>query len=303
MAGKGPLAGFLTARREQLQPEVVGLQRERGRRVAGLRRSEVADLAGISVDYYLRLEQGRDRQPSAQVLAALSRALRLDRVADTYLHRIVQSSGGRQRAPQPAALEDAEAILRTWGDAPAYITDAHHDIVAVNRAAAAVAPDYLRPGRNLLLDVFAGSESAHDDESWNDTARRLVAALRYQSDPSSPRLREILGNLSADHRTFRQFWSRHEAFPQTTGTTMSDIAGHGWVDLHWRTLDVPGEVGHFVTMFYADAGSPGAAALARIRDGASSQSALRALPTVEASVPSFSSLSESTPNNEIRASA
>ncbi|MFG6446081.1 helix-turn-helix domain-containing protein [Microbacterium sp. P07] len=303
MAANGPLSEFLTARREQLQPEVVGLQRERGRRVAGLRRSEVADLAGISVDYYLRLEQGRDRQPSTQVLAALSRALRLDRVADTYLHRIVQSSGGRRRAPQPATLEDAESILRTWGDAPAYITDAHHDIVAVNRAAVAVAPDHLCTGRNLLLNVFAGSESAHNDEMWNDTARLLVAALRYQSDPSSPRLREILGTLSVEHRKFRQLWSRHEAFPQTTGTTKSNIAGHGWVDLRWRTLDVPGEVGHFVTTLYADAGSPGAAALASIRDDAGYVPALRPLSMIDASASSFSALSESTPNKSIKASA
>jgi transcriptional regulator with XRE-family HTH domain len=303
VAGGGPLAEFLTSRREQLQPEDVGIPRERGRRVAGLRRSEVADLAGISVDYYLRLEQGRDRQPSAQVLGALSRALRLDRVADTYMHRIVQSSGGRQRAPEPATLEGAEEILRTWGEAPAYITDAHHDIVAVNRAATSVAPDYLRPGRNLLLDVFAGSESAHDNESWNDTARRLVAALRFQSDPSSPRLHEILGTLSVEHRKFRQLWSMHEAFPQTTGITMSHIEGHGWVDLRWLTLDVPGEVGHFVTTFYADAGSPGEAALATISAGTHSQSTLRPFPTMDASVANFASASESTPNSSMRASA
>jgi transcriptional regulator with XRE-family HTH domain len=303
MTGNGPLAEFLASRRGQLQPEDVGIARERGRRVAGLRRSEVADLAGISVDYYLRLEQGRDRQPSPQVLTALSRALRLDRVADTYLHRVVQSSGGRRRAPRPALLENAEEILRTWGEAPAYITDAHHDIVAVNRAATAVAPGYLRPGRNLLLDVFAASDSIHDDDSWNDTARRLVAALRFQSDPSSPRLHEILGTLSVEHRRFRQLWSLHEAFPQTTGVTISHIEGHGWVDLRWLTLDVPGEVGYFVTTFYADAGSPGEAALAGISGGGRDHSVMRPLPTMDASVVSLASASESAPNSSMRASA
>jgi len=299
----GPLAEFLTARRAQLQPEDVGLLRERGRRVAGLRRSEVADLAGISVDYYLRLEQGRDRQPSAQVLASMSRALRLDHVADTYLHRIVQSSGGRPRAAERQALEDVEEILRTWGTSPAYITDAHHDIIAVNRAAQIVAPAYLRVGRNLLLDVFAGSESAHDDESWNDTARRLVAALRFQADPSSPRLREILGILSVEHRIFRQLWSRHEAFPQTSGITMSEIDGHGWVDLKWLTLDVPGEVGLFVTTFSADAGSPGAAALASIRAASAVHSEGRRPARIDASASNFVSDAASTPDSSMIASA
>lgn len=303
MAGNGPLAEFLTSRREQLQPEDVGIPRERGRRVAGLRRSEVAELAGISVDYYLRLEQGRDRQPSAQVLGALSRALLLDRVADTYMYRIVQSTGGRQRSPHPADPSDAAEILRAWGDAPAYITDAHHDIIAVNSGATAVAPDYLRVGRNLLLDVFAVSESAYDDESWNDTARRLIAALRFQADASSPRLREILGILSVEHRKFRQLWSLGEAFPQTTGVTMSHIDVHGWVDLRWLTLDVPGEVGHFVTTFYADAGTPGAEALADIAARARDHSAMRPLATMDASLASRASDSASTPASIRRASA
>jgi transcriptional regulator with XRE-family HTH domain len=291
MAGTGPLAEFLTARRHQIQPEQVGLPRERGRRVAGLRRSEVAELAGISVDYYLRLEQGRDRQPSAQVLAAISRAFGLDPVAETYLHRIVQRSGGQARSGPPRPSTDPAMVVKTWGSTPAYISDAHLDIVAVNPAGEVLAPGYLRPGHNLLTDVFAVSSSAYDDADWYETARRLVAALRYHADPTSPRLHQLLGALSVEHRIFRQLWSLHEAIPLTSGHALHSIPGHGWVDLHWLTLDLPGDVGQFVTTFSADPGSPGEAALREVGQRAAGRSGADSTSTASSSSLPSASLS------------
>jgi transcriptional regulator with XRE-family HTH domain len=263
------LAEFLRARRELLQPEEVGLPREDGRRVPGLRREEVAVRAGISVDYYLRLEQGRDHQPSEQVLSALGRALLLDQDATAYLHRIVQlSTGYRRRAAGGQLPEGVTRLLDQWWHTPAYVSDANLDIVAVNEAARVLAPGFLEPGVNLLLSVFAAGEDAYDDEDWQRTADTLVAALRFHADPTDPRFQEILGQLSVDHRAFRRLWSRHEAQPQSGGAALHHIEPFGWVNLHYQTLDIPTESGLFLTTFYADEGSTGADALAAILETA-----------------------------------
>lgn len=266
MNARGPLADYLTARRHQLQPEDVGLVRDPGRRVEGLRREEVAALAGISVEYYLRLEQGRDRQPSEQVLSALSRAMLLDADADAYLHRIVQLSAGYRRPTSSNGPADAAVqMMLLHPDLPAYVSDANLDILAVNELATALAPDYLVPGRNLLLDVFEHASTAHDEEWWQLIARRLVAALRYQADSSSARLQELVGSLSVEHRVFRQLWSFQEAHPLVTGDALHAVDGHGWVELHALTLDVPGVAHQQLTTMYADPGSPGEDALATLR--------------------------------------
>lgn len=250
MPSRGALAEFLSARRAQVQPEDVGIARDDRRRVIGLRREEVAALAGISVDYYLRLERGIDRQPSAQVLHSLARALRLDPDGARYMFRV----GAEARPPAetvPLAPE-VSAMLHWWEHVPAYVSDAHHDILAVNAAARALSPDTLVPGRNMLLDVFTWSGPVEDESAWRETAHRLVAALRYGADPASPRLHELLGELTVTNPLFRSMWASCEVQPQTTGTVLVHIDRHGWVELRWLTLDVPGVSGVHVTTFFAE---------------------------------------------------
>lgn len=271
MDSKGQLASFLVARRAQVQPEDVGLPRDPGRRVEGLRRPEVAELAGISVDYYLRLEQGRDRQPSTQVITALARALKLDANGVEYLHRIAADS--RPAARSVTLPSEVTQFLNQWEHAPAYVSEAHHDVVAVNAAARLLAPTTLIVGRNILMDVFEWDVPAGGEAHWEETARRLVAALRFDANPHSERLQEIVGTLSVSSRAFRRMWAEHDARPQTTGVGAHRIDGNGWVELHWLTFDVPGVPGHHLTTFYGDPGSEGEAALARLVERARAMTA------------------------------
>ena len=255
------LAEFLRARRDALQPEDVGLLRGAGRRVPGLRREEVADRAGISVDYYLRLEQGRDRQPSEQVVRALGRALMLSPDATTYLHRIANPAPPAPHPDLSAVNDSISQLLRRWSHTPAYVTDRNLDVLASNAAARALAPGYYTAGSNLLLAAFTECSDPFADEALSVTMNRVVSGLRFYADPADPRLHEILGELSVRSRPFRRLWARHEVQQHPNGSAAYNIPPFGWVTLRWQLLDIPQTPGHFLTTFFADAGSPGEEAL------------------------------------------
>ncbi|PRY14650.1 helix-turn-helix transcriptional regulator [Kineococcus rhizosphaerae] len=262
---------FLRARRDALQPEDVGLTREPGRRVPGLRREEVAQLADISPEYYLRLEQGRDHQPSEQVLAALCRALRLDPAAADYLYRLVHPFRRRLvPAPRPEPTDDSDlvAVVGAFQN-PAIVVDRTKDVVAVNGLAAAMAAHWCRPGHNVVLASFT-PQVRQQMPDWARHARRMVASLRLSADPDDPRLQEIVGRLSLQDRDFQRWWASHEVSAVTHGTVPMTIDHHGDVVLQWHELDLPDHPGHVVTMFSAidDAGRRGLD-LVRSRAGAS----------------------------------
>ena len=262
--GRTLIADFLRARREQIQPDDVGLPRDPHRRVPGLRREEVADLAGISAEYYVRLEQGRDHQPSDQVLAALGRALLLDDDAFSYLKRIARESPALRAVPQPPPRISPSVLqlLAQWSHTPAYVSDRNHDVMAANASARALAPGYLDVGSNLLLGVFGDTVADEKVGDWDVAARSLVDSLRFHGDPSDPRLQEIVGTLSVRNRDFRRMWAHHNPRPQVSGVTPSYVAQLGWVDFNWQTLEVPGQRGLFLTTFFGTPGSRAAAAIA-----------------------------------------
>ena len=241
---------FLRARRDALQPEDVGLRREPGRRVPGLRREEVAQLADISPEYYLRLERGRDHQPSEQVLAALSRALLLDAGASDYLHRLAHPFRRRSAVPGPrrAPDEDLDAVVGAVRGTPAIVADANKDVVASNELARSMAAGRLDPGRNLVLDVFEPRVKVCLPD-WEALARRMVAALRLSADPRDARLQQVVGRLSVRDEDFRRWWVAHEVLAPTSGTLPMTVDGVGVVRMHWRDLIVPGRDGHVLTMF------------------------------------------------------
>ncbi|MFB2556660.1 helix-turn-helix transcriptional regulator [Herbiconiux liangxiaofengii] len=258
MSDRSLLAEYLRARRDLVQPEDVGLYREAGRRVSGLRREEVARLAGISSEYYLRLEQGRDHQPSDQVLGALARALQLDDDGRTHLMRLARPEFlPRERSPREPAEPGSEvlALMGQWSHTAAYVTDRNHDVVAANPLARAMAPGYFEPGVNLLTAVFTEAPR-EPDEVWRPTASTLIASLRYHGDPFSPRLQQIVGTLAVADREFRTMWSRHDAHPQISGVSPTYVDPVGWVHFRWQTLEIPGDTGYFLTVFYADPGTP-----------------------------------------------
>lgn len=261
--GPSLLGHYLRARRALVQPETVGIAREPGRRVAGLRREEVASIAGISADYYLRLEQGHDHQPSPQVLRALGRALGLDDDALDYMTRLAvpELRRGNRRVADIASDPSILTLLAQWSHTPAHILDRNQDIVLSNPMAIALSGGTLDAGGNIILSIFEPQLRPLVPD-WAEFAADSVAALRYHGDPTDERHRQIVGSLSVRYPEFRELWARHDARPFTTGRSLSQIDGIGLVELRFQNLAVPGNTGHTLTTFYAEPGTPGVGALA-----------------------------------------
>nr|WP_269327482.1 helix-turn-helix transcriptional regulator [Kineosporia mesophila] len=210
----------MRARREQVGPEDVGIPASSSRRVPGLRRDEVAMLAGISTEYYTRLEQGRDRRPSAQVLDAIARVLRMDAAATVHLHRLAEGTGRPRRAarrverirPGVAELVDALAM-------PAWIEGRYLDILTANPLARSLSPLF-EPGTNLLRSVVQ-AVAAGDDVVSDASVRGLLAQLRGTagSDAEDPYLAALVGELILISDDIARAWSRHEVQAPPASTT------------------------------------------------------------------------------------
>ena len=263
--GASPLGDYLRARRALVQPEQVGLPRKVNRRVSGLRREEVATLAGISPDYYLRLEQGHDHQPSAQVLRSLGRALLLDDDALEYMNRIARPDTRQPYRSAADITRDASitTLLAQWSHTPAHIIDSNQDIVLSNAMADALGGGNLNLGSNAALAIFE-PELRYLAPDWPTLAADCVAALRFYGDPSNPRMRELVATLSTRFPEFRELWARHDARPFSSGLSRSFIEGVGYVDLRFQNLRVAGSPGYTLTTFYAEPGTPAVAAIAHL---------------------------------------
>jgi transcriptional regulator with XRE-family HTH domain len=241
---------YLRARRQMVHPEDVGRPSEPGRRVAGLRREEVAELAGISPDYYLRLEQGRDAHPSDQVLRALSKALLLDDDSAAYLQRLVNPVPSAAFAPRSDSVDwTAFELLEGWTHTVAYVTNGCQDVVAANAKAISLAPMLYTPGINLLLALFT-DDMKMAVPTWDDLIRGVLASMRARTDPSDPRLHEIVGELSLRDADFRRLWALHEVRNIPDGSAPVFIEGFGIVEMHWQNLIIPADprlvlVSHF----------------------------------------------------------
>ncbi|GGF16129.1 helix-turn-helix domain-containing protein [Subtercola lobariae] len=266
------LGDYLRARRALVQPEAVGLPRESNRRVKGLRRDEVAAIAAISCDYYLRLEQGRDRQPSDQVLRGIGRALLLDEHALTYAARLAHPDA---RVSVTTAVHsvgtdpthDAQLLglldlLDQWAATPAYITDRNQDIVMANEVAGALSGGTLKAGANCVLTVFSPGvrQTALD---WPSLALSAVAALRYHGRSRDLRFAEVVATLWAAEPEFRHLWARHDAYPLTFGPTVHHIDGAGLVSLRYQSFAVP-STDHTLTIIFGEPGTEGSFALAQL---------------------------------------
>ncbi|MGY4966104.1 helix-turn-helix domain-containing protein [Streptomyces sp. 900105245] len=262
MDGSNALGEFLRARRALVRPEDVGLPGGGLRRVPGLRREEVAMLSGISSDCYLRLEQGRDRNPSVQVLEAVARVLRLDDDATAHLVGLARerpASGTRpgRRTPQvPAGLR---RLIDGWPRNPAYLQNRYTDCLAANALATALTPNY-RPGVNLLRAVFLDPAERALRRDWEDLTAEGVAALRSGAgaDADDPRLRDLVGELSLRSERFRVLWARHEVRPRRGRVSRLTHPQVGDLDLHSEKLSVEGADGLTLVVFHAEPGSRGA---------------------------------------------
>lgn len=262
------LGQYLRARRALVPPEDVGIAREAGRRVAGLRRDEVASLAGISSDYYHRLEQGRDRHPSEDVLFSLARVLQLDEFALEYALRLAQqpaSAGGRsllgRRAGQADSDHDLSLLVDNWVRNPSFVVDGNQDVVASNKLARHISRGALDVGENMVLNFYS-ERVRNSAPNWQENAVEALAALRYYSDPGSPRLQAIVATLTEMSDSFAPVWARHDARPLRGGHMRYDLESFGVIDFRYQSLIVPGRQGYVLTTMYADQEGPGSAALA-----------------------------------------
>lgn len=241
-AEENRLGEYLRARRGLVTPEQVGLQPGSGRRVPGLRREEVALLAGIGADYYFRLERGRDKNPSVQVLESLARVLRLDEVETEHL---LSLAGSRPRARRerrssrsdrvPARLHHLLAALAV----PAFVENRYFDVLASNPAAVAFSPR-LAPGYNRLRSLMLDPEEREFHEDWEGAVKDFVAAFRRSlgEDTSDPRAIELVGELSLASARFRSLWGRHDVRRLAGGTTSVNHPVLGPVRLHRDKLPI-----------------------------------------------------------------
>ncbi|MBM7089551.1 helix-turn-helix transcriptional regulator [Streptomyces sp. NPDC012461] len=264
MSEENRLGDYLRARRELVTPADIGLPVHGIRRVPGLRREEVALLAGISSDYYLRLEQGRDRNPSAQVLDALARVLLLDDTATAYLHQLAapRPRARRRASRRPALPPPTEQLLRSIG-LPAFVTDRTLDVIAVNPLASALVPT-VRVGENRLRSFFLdpAEQALHAD--WSRTAAQCVAVFRRRlgTDVDDPRVVRLVGELSLASAEFRKVWARHDVRPVVDKPIRMNHPQVGELSLTLSKLDVDGPDGLTLAAYHAAPDSEDAARLA-----------------------------------------
>ncbi|WP_024800839.1 helix-turn-helix transcriptional regulator [Nocardia sp. BMG51109] len=217
MADRTELAAFLRTRRARLRPGDVGLPEGLNRRTEGLRRQEVAQLAGLSVDYYIRLEQARGSKPSRQVLTALARALMLSADEREYLFRVGGENPPSITGPNSTVPQSVRTILDNLADTPAYVVDAAYDILAWNALAVHFIGDLdAMPGRdrNMIRWIFRQpADHPHwDDESAVAFARSTVADLRaaYARYPGNPALASLVTELLGTSPRFVAMWADHD---------------------------------------------------------------------------------------------
>lgn len=258
------LGAYLRARRELVRPENVGLSTTGVRRVPGLRREEVALLAGVSADYYLRLEQGRDRNPSPQVLESIAQVLQLDEAGTTYLLGLVAPRAGRarrrrRRAQVPASLAQ---LLEVVG-VPAFVEDRYLDILAANQLARLVDPT-LVVGENRLRSFFLDPAVQALYPEWEAVTASLAASFRTSvgNNTDDPQFVELVGELSLGSERFRQLWARHDVKALAGGVLQIEHPQVGAMTLHRQKLVVNDGSDLILGIYHAEPGSESAEKLA-----------------------------------------
>ncbi|WP_216206778.1 helix-turn-helix domain-containing protein [Amycolatopsis aidingensis] len=261
---RSDLGAYLSARRAGVRPDEVNLPRTGHRRVPGLRREEVALLAGVSVDYYVRLEQGRERTPSAPVVDALAAALRLDEDGRQHLFRL---AGLSPRARGAAVCERVDPsllkLMADWPNNPAIVYNRALDVLASNPIADALFHDWGHP-RNLMHVVFTDPAARAFYRDWPEVARNAVAGFRlgHGKAPDDPRVREVLTELAGRSPEFARLWAHHDARGKALEHKRFDHPGVGPLTLSMHTFDVRSSPGQELVVYHAEPDSPSSEALA-----------------------------------------
>lgn len=256
------LGEFLKARRSELSPRTVGLPDSHGRRrVAGLRREEVALLTAISTDYYTRLEQGR-LQPSTPVLSTLVRVLHLSDDQRDYLFELAgkQTARPRRRAAQKVRPQ-LRRLMDDLSTTPAMVLGRRMDILAWNPLASALVTDFSRipeKQRNYIRLLFTDATLKELYADWETVARTAVAQLRMQAAkyPGDPHLSSLVGELSVRDADFRQWWGGHLVSSVSVGTKKFHHPIAGELLLDWDTLACSTDVEQELVVWTAEPGTP-----------------------------------------------
>ncbi len=256
---RNELGAYLRARRGQVTPEHVGMPSWGQRRVAGLRREEVAVLAGMNADYYTRLEQGRERSPSPQVLDALARALLLDAEARDHLYRL---AGHAVQAPPPGPAKVSAALqqlLDGYAHTPAFVIDRTLDLLAYNTLARELYSPFAQAD-NLARMTFLDPAARAFHEPWDAAARATVAALRQASAYShaTPRLHELVDELKEAGGEFEALWNSHTVHGKAHGTKHLVHPAVGALVLTYHGFDVRAAPGQQLVVYHAAPGSDSA---------------------------------------------
>jgi len=265
MDQRGELREFLRSRRARLRLEDVGLPSYGGqRRVQGLRREEVAQLAGVSVDYYVRLEQGRNHQVSESVLDAVARALQLSEAEHTHLRNLAKPVRGRRGTalPRPQRVRAGTArLVETMEHGPAYVLGRNMEILAWNRLASVVFGDFgaLPPdGRNMARIVFLDPRARETFLEWGEAARSTVAFLRLAAgrNPEDQYLAALVGELTMKSDEFRRLWAEHPVADKTYGAKRLHHPAVGELCLNYESLRLTDDNEQLLFAFTAEANSP-----------------------------------------------
>ncbi|MEV6052240.1 helix-turn-helix transcriptional regulator [Streptomyces sp. NPDC052107] len=284
---RAELSEFLRSRRARLKPEDVGLPDfGRHRRVPGLRREELAQVAGVSVAYYTRLEQGNGRNVSAEVLDSIARALRLSDAEHAHLTHLAKPKSHKKK---PAARQQQirvalRQLLDTMDGVPAYVVGRRSEILAWNRMAAAVFGDWaeLPAGeRNWARLVFLRPDYRELFIDWEQKAIDIVCALRMDAGchPDDPKLSALVGELSVKSEEFRRLWATHDVKEKSHGVKRLHHPLVGDLSLNFESFRLPDDSEQSLITYHAEPGSPTADSLRLLASWGTD--AARAVPSAQ----------------------
>lgn len=281
MDTKDEIKVFLTTRRARITPDQAGLPAYGGRRrVKGLRREEVAMLAGISVEYYTRLERGTARGVSEDVLEGLSRALQLDEAERVHLYDLVRTAQAnapaRRRPAQERVRPSVQQILDAMTDVPAFVRNDRLDVLAANRLGRAfyseIYADPIQPP-NTGRFVFLSPRAPEFFLDWDRIAADTVGILRQSAgrDPYDKRLSDLIGELSTRSAEFRVRWAAHDVNLHRSGVKRFHHPVVGDLTLTFEALHLPGDPGQQMLVYTPEPGSPSQEAMGLLASWAASE--------------------------------
>jgi transcriptional regulator with XRE-family HTH domain len=289
MDNRAQIREFLISRRERISPAEAGLPAYGGnRRVKGLRREEVALLAGVSIDYYVRMERGNLAGASDAVLDGIANALQLDEAERAHLFdlaRAAQPATPRQRRPKVSGVTSGvQQVLDAITDAPAWVRNARHDMLAANRLARALyVPLFADPRRPVNNARFVYLDPASRDffADWERSADDIAAMLRSEAgrNPRDKHLVELIGELSTCSEDFRARWAAHNVRFHRTGHKQLRHPVVGLLDLDFEAMEFPAHPGLTLLVYTAAADSPTADSLKLLASWAATAEQTGDLPT------------------------